>query len=199
MKIAPQFYDLCGKHQDTELLRFLPNAPQKAPQSGKRRHTAARPSKYGAFGGRKRCDLRHFFKCRHAALVAFFLTCIICTCTYVQLQNYRICHFYGFCLLPCVHLYICILKTLHVLGVVRVKKRVLSIYKSFNQPAGILDSIISILEQPASIQASIVDILEQPPSILASIVGIYTTTACCIFIQQASTINRKHFVVKVFL
>ena len=34
-------------------------------------------SKCCTLGGRKQHDLHHFFKCRHAAFVAFFLTCTV--------------------------------------------------------------------------------------------------------------------------
>ena len=95
MKIASHFYDLCGNRRDTELRHFfLPNTPQ----FGKRTtfswqkvvhgHQSAvpLPSKCGAFDGRKQHDLRHFFKCCHAAFVVFILTRTVHTNVTTQLK-----------------------------------------------------------------------------------------------------------------
>ena len=101
---TPHFYGLCWKCQNTEIRRFLPNVAvirrtcriftakgaaiwQKAKDCGVLQDGALRcshqsavllPSKCGTFGGRKRRDLRHFFKCYHAVFVAFFLTRTVC-------------------------------------------------------------------------------------------------------------------------
>ena len=98
--------------QDTELRRFLPNAPQfgglaafsrrKVLQSGKsrrnlcftRRHTVARPSKCGTFGGRKAACMQPCFQVplRHVCCILFdaYRICMQRTTRVLHVTKYTI-------------------------------------------------------------------------------------------------------------